>query len=1109
MQMKIYERAWKGRAQRLSFVLLFGGAVAASADDALHTYTIPNDLRLAWPSDLVSLPAPKGRLPSFDKLALETQGVLRPVQLEKAADGTSRLWSVMTVARTEKDAKGHTVGPVDIESRLVAADSLPDESKIAFAEEAEEYRISNGVYEFRLRRYAGKFPEPVPFAKLPHWIVGMRPTGTETWDGRAVFDGDARVVAATTEILQSGPVFIDARVRYVFEGAEEPEGTVPALALANGKQTHRWAPFETPLTDHPKYGSYYEARIRFVWNDPWIDVNEQYRLPPCPGVGPYGVHQYRIEWGRPEHDAKEGAYTPIDTVTWVRWFEWDAFGGNNVQHWVPAQPRPAQKGRPFALMRPIWNQGGGGAQDFFFTRGGKDAPDSGDAPMFGVVAAFASKWLSPYAQTIAGYAYNGDRCVCRFPMTDGNPGKVWYAQRAYGLCVGPRKAIPPLNNLVRRHTDWTLEAQANHYILRWPGRAENPTAKVSSAEGIIGARYQDDFMNPTQGMTRNLKRYRDVKPGTCGAGHAAMGYIYTDLDHWVGWRFGWAPGNPNFHTDKYMGAVYIASAMPDHPHVKDWLTYGLRNFEQDQNKVFFDPDGVGFECPGYSGYSMGLQLDIAANLVRQKVPNPVVANPLFTKSARWHRNLLTPVDLRLGFRHEAPHGDTHRWSSGLGVGFGKLALLLKDADRAAAAEFRAVGDELAGSGGIKAADWQKLLDDGLDAVKPASFAKLDWSSKEFDGFGAVLRHGFGTPTESFVSIKAGRVGGHYHSDDLVPHVYLDGRPVALDYNCSYHPRGDHAALHSSATFGKAGTVKHNGRNKEVEAMEQTGARAHRIAFATSEAADVFAAERTVDSLTLSPIFPDDAEFNRPYPSRKVSPIRERRWVMLVKPAKGSKMPAFLVVRDEFDGEGPVQLNLHLLAREIQGDGPLFRAPGQWDRDLTVFVAHAPIEKAEKREWHYYDEWMFGPLEYALQPGETQAEWRARLEALKKEQNLASLPPADWKPTYRDHKQNHEWFDRIRATGGQALQPPPGWTGPWQYGEVQQWLRLHFAPDAKPLWVLFASPEGEEPTFEATADGDGVRVTYRGETREIRLGSQCGAVVVEKGKAKTIHAPLAD
>jgi hypothetical protein len=34
----------------------------------------------------------------------------------------------------------------------------------------------------------------------------------------------------------------------------------------------------------------------------------------------------------------------------------------------------------------------------------------------------------------------------------------------------------------------------------------------------------------------------------------------------MGWRDGWMPGNPNFHTDKYKSALYIGGSMLDHPH---------------------------------------------------------------------------------------------------------------------------------------------------------------------------------------------------------------------------------------------------------------------------------------------------------------------------------------------------------------------------------------------------------------------------------------------------------------------------------------------------------------------------------------------------------------
>lgn len=1063
----------------LSLLTLLASLSSVCAEDAVHSWTIPNDLKLYWPADLLSLEAPDGTLPPEKELAIETDGVLRPVQFSKEGKKT-RVWSVMTLGKTFKDEKGHTrtQAPEKATANLVRlAAPLPAESRLQLTESSDFYTLSSGLYEFRLRKYNGRLKKPTALSEFPHWIAGMRPTGTESWDGHAVFDSDAKVVEATTEIVEAGPVYVTARVRYLFEGSEKPDGTVKALPLANGKQTHRWEPATFPMEETPKYERYYEALIRFVWKDPWIDVNERVRLPQDNTLTHTGFHQYRVAWGKAPKDEKRRAFTPIDTITWVRWFEWDTFGGNIDQKWVPAEQRPAQKDRPFALLRPLWNQGGGGAQDFFATRAPKGDEPTGELPMFGVVAAFPSKWHAPYAQTIAAFAEDGDRAWCRFPLISGESGKVWYAQRAYGLCVGPRRSISSLNDIVRRHTDWTLEAQVNRYILRWEGGSDRSAGGVPDAWLYLDRRYQDDFLNPTQRMTRSIKNYRNTKPGSCGPMNAALGYIYTDYDHWMGWNFGWAPGNPNFHTDKYMGTLFIASAMPEHPHSKEWLQYGIRNYVEDQKKVFFEPDGVGYECPGYAGYSMNLQLDIAENLVQNRLGNDAEKNPLFAKNARWHRHLLTPVDPRLGFRHEAPHGDTHRWTSGIGLGFGRLAILLAEKDPASAAEFRSIGDELARTGSIPRQNWQSLMGRGLGNIQPTPLQELDWGSHAFDGFGAVFRDRFGTAHESFVSTKAGRVGGHYHNDDLTQHVFLDGAPISLDYNCSYHPRGDHAALHNSVTFGVDGTVEHNGRGAEVEAMEQIGGRGKALAFRSSPEADVFVAERSGSSLALSPVDPHDAEFSRSYPSRtSESPLTHRRMSMLVKPANHSRWPAFFVVRDELSGPEPAQLNIHLLARDLRGKLPSFDAAGQWNRDISLYIAYADEAKAVKRAWYYIDDSRAGPL------GDT------------------PVPP--------DTKPEAVWAKKVHESKGKALIPPKNWTSTWMFGEYQQWLRLYMKPNTSPLWVLFPTePNGEKPTFAPTEDGAGLSITFRGETCEVRLSSEHGASVSRNGSSQSILDPL--
>lgn len=52
-------------------------------------------------------------------------------------------------------------------------------------------------------------------------------------------------------------------------------------------------------------------------------------------------------------------------------------------------------------------------------------------------------------------------------MVDRERSGMHYGQRAWGLLVGPRSRVADLNRVVRRHTDWTLTAKLNKYILDW------------------------------------------------------------------------------------------------------------------------------------------------------------------------------------------------------------------------------------------------------------------------------------------------------------------------------------------------------------------------------------------------------------------------------------------------------------------------------------------------------------------------------------------------------------------------------------------------------------------------------------------------------------------
>lgn len=1141
--MKPMNRAWCALALPivLSHVLPIALPIALTAAEIR---TIPNPLGQDWPWELVSMDFATGAVHADWVATLAGIPEPRPLQIEKIqVDGKSmdRVWFIATVGGKQKEAEV-TFSP----GSPGKASSL-----LQISGSGATTEIDTGVAEIRLR--LGALTKGTPLNKVPHWLGGVRVKGDNEWDGRAWFDGSAPVAALEVTTTATGPVFAEWHLTYVFSDPGS-NGTASAVPLMLGKQSFRYAPNQVPSETISHDERRYEVAIRAVAGHPWVEIAERYHLPRDPSVEGFGINQYTIAVGKPSAETTGlpgfGAQgIPVDTVLWMRWFEYDSFGGNNVQLADPAVPRAVQKGRPFAQLRPRWSQAPAGAQDCLATSGGRtgmpledlrskvsdrvdqvrkeaakgdkgnkklqpffaqvdaaanalaavsgtdaaaqtalakvgsmvglDLPAGveyrADAPAIGVIAAYPSKWVGPYDATINVQARDGNRITFRFPLTDGGTSQdtnqsLWYGNRCWALIAGPRDRFDStgkIEGLIRRTSDWTLTALINKYQLTWPGMGAGKIGP--NPDQYLGKRYQCDDVNPTNYGNRrmvNQEFEKNLNKGDeFGSRAAVCGYIYTDLDAWPGWHNGWGPGNPNFHTDKYMASLFAAVTLRNHPHAKEWLAFGRSCLDADLAKVITAPDGVGSECPGYSGYALGLQAKVAEALLHAGLGNPFAENPLIAKTITWHRKLLTPYDRRLGLRHEAPIGDTHRWTSG--AKFSELLDFYDDSPVKTELEAAQTLSKATGPGDGGAAD-------------------LDWSSQAFVHFGAILRHRFGTPEESFLSLKSGSASGHYHNDDQTFHWYHRGTPIALDYNCSYHPRGDHAALHNGITLGTEGKLTHNANGKQIATLEQPFGPASVSRFVTTATADLVVAERKITSLSMSPLDPHDSEFNRDYPDRKVDALH-RRLVLLAKQPAGSPLSDYLVVRDELRTTEPQQVNLHLLAREAVINGGQVSLVGQWDQDILVAIVESTDLKIELRQWAYADEWMAPPEEFLPKPGETTAAWNARLPAQR--------PATDWKPTFVKKEESeaneHRWSELIRSTDGMALMPPPGWTSTWTYGECQRWLRCSTKPGTPITMVIYPYTRGTAaPTI--TRDGEVILVTSGKISQRIRLNSVTGA-----------------
>jgi hypothetical protein len=172
-----------------------------------------------------------------------------------------------------------------------------------------------------------------------------------------------------------------------------------------------------------------------------------------------------------------------------------------------------------------------------------------------------------------------------------------------------------------------------------------------------------------------------------------------------------------------------------------------------------------------------------------------------------------------------------------------------------------------------------------------------------------------------------------------------------------------------------------------------------------------------------------------------------------------------VVRDEISSPEPVWWNLHMLARDIQGDGQTFHFPGQLDVDATVHFITPQVREVERREWG----------------------WRAVDSALLR---------------------NTKGDDYVRQFFG-AYIPKDFQPGTWNGGEMAKWLRIRAdAGLSKWLVVLMPNLRGTPaPKVERISDTS-ARISLGNETEVVHLGSngQFQAAVERGGAVTTLLKP---
>ncbi len=915
----------------LAVCLLPAGPSAAKP--YARTVTVREPIGYTWTDELVhrdvSVAQPNVAADTFTLSGPDGKPVPLQVEVLKGkADAVRRvrLWWKMTLP---KDG--------EVAYRLTWRDdgrsARRPEGGLAVRREGDRLVLATGAASFALPAPRKAFEKPLPLARVPGPVLGVRPTpGKGPWCGTWRLAGPGRVRQVETAVEAVGPVLARLRIRYRF---------------ADRKQA-------------------YEVALRAVAGEPWLDLAETYRV----GDG-----------GRASLVLADGL-GPSEAL-WLPWYVGDGQARPAYQVRRDALAAKAAGGEPFAILRPRWAHCPDTAQVCVGVGRGQGK----DRSAVGAVMVHPPGWRRPYAQFPTVRATEGGRGMAfDFPLDAG--------RRVWALLAGPLDRFGTkgdLQRLVRRMADIPLDTVLNDWVLAWDRAGDRPAPHVLTtterlrqirldmaavrdtltarllqrwleadgaaeralAEFLAGRRrdvpalrmrpamfldrsYQDAFLSPSAYPRRlpEALALADLSAAGRPAGGpdvALVASIFSDPDYWPGRAGGWDVGAPDAHAAMVQVPAYAAAMMPDHPHARRWMERALDQVRADLRRYGPHPDGHAVDLPRLVR-TLRWTLPVLRAAQNARLGEPF-AWPEVRAAMECLRNLHTPRDPRLGRRRLLPTGEGEGGDD-LGRLFGMAAAGVRASAPALSRVWMGLWHDYYGGGGSGDLVADVLL--AAPSLPAAPAAEADWPSRAWDGAGAVLRSRAGTSDETFVALRCSGGGGEARGDEMAVTFHGAGAPLAPGWDPPPDVFIPQEHMHNRVTLG------------EGENMDAAG---RVLAVRTTPAADVAVAQVRATHLRRMPPRPDEAEAGSALPRRLLQrPARYRRWVMLVKHPAGSPLADYLVVRDELAADEPAAFNLFVLARQVRRTGRAFRFDGQLDADAVLYVAAPEPETVTLAEW---------------------------------------------------------------------------------------------------------------------------------------------------------------
>lgn len=497
-----------------------------------------------------------------------------------------------------------------------------------------------------------------------------------------------------------------------------------------------------------------------------------------------------------------------------------------------------------------------------------------------------------------------------------------------------RKEFPNLPLEIRK----VVENDRLTHALLTGDRATLRSAFEAEAEGYVRVCIADFLEGGHHTLNTYTHRYQEIVRTVCHTSDlmmacpdippdarrrflariAFLAYKTSDPDYWAYHAYGGGPSNPNMMSIACNAVASAAALLPGHPMRADWLRLCHRLVAADiLNSI--GPKGAWLESPGYQGAG-NEPINQTVLILRNAGIVDLAADPesgrRLLSVSRYFANLLTPPDPRFGgLRKPVALGDGD--SYGGADYFTYLAYSGRNTFPTEAGNALWCWQQMGRPAHAPAILVQEHVLDA--AVTPVP---IEGRSEFYPDFGAILRHGFGHPAETFMTYhQSGFSYGHYDDDLGSFSLHAKGVPLCLDW-ISYSP--NEAEFHNRVDY-------------------------HPDDYPwTVDPPDPFISHAEADYLRSW----ENGVYTSGH-SRPIEPGSRPDWqrqTLLIKDVRDPGDATYLVFRDVVHAARPSTWNLWTMARKGSEriDGNLARLEGQFGVDVMLCFYRKPSKPLESR-----------------------------------------------------------------------------------------------------------------------------------------------------------------